>query len=482
MPTINVATAAGAPRLNGASTEELDFEYKVATQEFVRSEIDPVPGSGVTRGVWYFKDNAYAFRDDELGLTCKMFKATESGWVEVVTGVTLSPGGVYEFVNYNFLGHSGSLKMYGVDGVNKGFQFDGTTFTQISTGMTIDTPNHLFAHKKHLFFSFLGGSVQHSSLGTPLVWSPITGAAELAMGDECTGFELGSIDALTIFTRNNTKILYGTSVADWNLTDFSSESGAVAGSIQRLGKPVYLDDRGLTTLGTVQAYGDFKSNSISKKMDKILNSLRGKLITSIRVRDKDQYRLYFNDNTIMTFTFVEGKLKGIMRQDYGITVRTACSSETSDGSEIMFFGCDTGFIYKIDSGPNFDGEVVNAWVRPAFNHFKSPENFKRFFKIVLEIDANEENQLFFIPSFDYGGVDTPVAIEGEVNVSGGGGFWDAAIWEDFFYDAQVISTAFGYLTGIGKNFSLYIRSAGQYETPHVLQGVIIHHSVKGLSK
>ena len=88
-------------------------------------------------------------------------------------------------------------------------------------------------------------------------------------------------------------------------------------------------------------------------------------------------------------------------------------------------------------------KIVDAYIRPAYNSFKSPEHIKRFTKIVLEIDANEENELFFVPSYDYaGGVDAP---EGIIDIVGGGGFWDEAIWEDFYYDTQVISTAYGYL-------------------------------------
>jgi hypothetical protein len=182
----------------------------------------------------------------------------------------------------------------------------------------------------------------------------------------------------------------------------------------------------------------------------------------------------------MTFTFVENKLKGVTRQDYDKPVLCCCSSENSLGEEIMFFGSDDGYVYQIDKGPSFDGQLVDAWIRPVFNHFKSPENNKRFFKVVLEIEAYEQTQLYYIPTFNYGA--DPTAEEGTIDVTGGGGFWDVANWGEFYYDTQVISTAYGYLTGVGKNFSLYIRSAETYETPHIIQGAIVHYSVKGLVK
>ena len=50
---------------------------------------------------------------------------------------TLVAGGKFEFVNYNFGGHVSTKKMYGVDGVSPAFEYDGTVFTPIPTGMTI---------------------------------------------------------------------------------------------------------------------------------------------------------------------------------------------------------------------------------------------------------------------------------------------------------------------------------------------------------
>ena len=137
---------------------------------------------------------------------------------------TLEPGGKYEFVTYNFTGTSGGIAMYGVNKVGKGFSYDGTAFIKINTGMITDVPEHIIAHKNHLFFSFPGGSVQHSSIRAPLQWSPITGAAEIALGDEVSGFSMEVKEVMSIFTRNDTYMLYGSSSADWQLNRFHQGS------------------------------------------------------------------------------------------------------------------------------------------------------------------------------------------------------------------------------------------------------------------
>jgi hypothetical protein len=479
----SIGTSSDDPYLRGADTDDLDSEYQAAAIEYTRDQISALPGSGATRGVWMYKGVVYAFRDNVAGTECVMYKATSTGW-EVVTTPTLVAGGHYEFINFNFYGNAGSLKMYGVDGKNKGFEFDGTTFTQISTGMTTDTPIHVIAHKNHLFYAFAGGSIQHSSIGDPTTWSPILGASELAIGQECTGFVSVPGESLAIFGRNTKLILYGSSTADWTLSTYDDEAGAIEWSLQRFRYPMFLDDRGVTNLETSQSYGDFKANTFSQKVQSLITTLTPKLVASLRVREKDQYRLFFDDGRSLTFGFDGSKIIGTTVVNYGIPVLVTASVEDTSGKEVLLFGCSDGYVYKIDSGTSFDGKEVEAWLRPVFNHFGSPENKKRFFKAVLEIDADQPMDLTFIPEFGYGNSDLPSAVEGSVSVDGGGGMWGGleTFWRDFYWDAQLVSTAEGHIDGVGSNLSLFIRSVGTYEKPHTIHGVVIHYSIRGRNR
>ena len=99
------------------------------------------------------------------------------------------PGGRLELCVYNFTGRAGAQRIYGSDGVNRGFEFDGDVLVPIKTGMAVDKPVHCVAHKNHLFFSF-AGSVQNSSIAEPFRWSAVTGAGEIAAGDVVTGFKV----------------------------------------------------------------------------------------------------------------------------------------------------------------------------------------------------------------------------------------------------------------------------------------------------
>ena len=204
-------------------------------------------------------------------------------------------GGYYEFINYNFYGLSYSKTMYGVNGVGQGFSFDGSDVIFIDTGTSVDTPSKIYAHAKQLFFAFPGGSVQHSAPGEPYIFSAILGSSEIAIGEECTGFATVPGESLAIFGRNNISILYGTGVADWKLSTYSTDSGAINNSVQSLDIPFFMDDQGMKKLATSMNYGDFNVDTLSDKMKPYLKTKLGNLSCSVKVRNKEQYRIFLDN-------------------------------------------------------------------------------------------------------------------------------------------------------------------------------------------
>ncbi len=478
-----IATASASMMERGAPTDDLDLEYRIASIECCRNAVQPLPGHGPVRGVWMYNGIMYAFRDNELATECNMFSSTSTGW-ELVSTPTLQAGGRYEFINYNFKASTGLYKMYGVDGVNKGFEFDGTTYTEITTGMTLDAPQHLIAHKMHLFYSFAKGSVQHSAPGDPATWSVVVGAGEIGIGQECSGFVGVPGEALAIYGRNATWILSGTSALSWAMNTFDNEAGAIEWTLQGFKYPVYLDDRGITNMQAVQAFGDFKTNTLSPKIERLVGKLTPAVISSVKVRNKNQYRIFFENNQGLVLTLDGTKCIGATILDYGMPVRCTASVEDGNGNEVVLFGSDDGYVYRMDSGTSFDGEAVQAWLRPAFNHFGTPENNKRFFKATIEIEAPAPTDVYFLPIFTYGSTYVPSAIEGTLDIQGGGAMWDAidSYWRDFYWDSQLIDTAECHIDGSGRNMSMFIRSAGTYEEPHNIQGMTIHFSQRGVSR
>lgn len=472
-------------RTKPSSLQLSDYSYVkedlYAAMEVARSAITPIPGSGPVRGVWYFKDTAYGFRDNSAGDECIMYKSTASGWVAVSTP-TLLPGGRYEFVNANFLALTTTKAFYGCDGKNKAFSFDGTTFTQITTLWTPDTPVHIAEFKKHLFVQFADGEVRFSAIGNPNDWTTLLGAGEFGLSDAGVGMTVISGGALVLFTRNQRSMVQGSSSADFAQTTLSIDSGAIEWTTQTVGIPMFLDDLGITCLQPTNTFGDLKSSTISSKYRTLMDNYKNKVVGSMRVSNKDQYRLFFDGGFAIFVTLKSGKVSGSALVSYGKNFTCCCSSEDSAGNELLFCGDDEGYVYQMDSGNSFNGGSVDAWIRLPYYHYKTPSYRKKFDKIEVELNARESFQLFVLPDFSYGSPDFPAHQERQFNVDGGGGAFDTSYWGHFYWDGQMVNTAFAYIAGIGTNLSVYLRSNNTYEDIHTLQGLVVHFIKLGATR
>ncbi len=411
----------------------------------------------------------------------------------VLTAVTLPIGGKYEFRNYNFGGSIATYSMWGVNTVGRGFRYDGTDFTHIHvTGLTdaLDKPEHLHAHKKQLFFSFLA-SLQHSGVGTPMIWNAIFGAGEIATGDVITGLRDQPGDILGVFNRNRTYLLYGDDVNNWDFVNYSLERGAIEYSMQDLGWSFYADDRGIQNLSQTAAYGDLKIASISERIDPLFQVQKGLIVDSIRIKAKNQYRLFWSDKTgILMRWDNNASSRGGMRHKfmpfaYLHTVESICAEEDTDGFERTFFGSDDGFVYEAEKGESFDGANITYFLRTAFCHCKTPRQKKRFHKATLQVDGTDRPPLTFSPEFSYGALDQPPPSvfdfpEGTFNI--GGGIWDTDFWGQFIWGGQLVGEAQAYIDGQGINVSLLIQGASNFERQHTLQSMTYNFSMRGLKR
>ena len=528
-----VSTSTAGAR--GASTTALDTTYYRAAVAATRADIAAVTGSGDILGVHYYNNVAYAFRNNAAGTAAVMFKSSTSGWTAVdlgyllnfdtgsvtftagdtvtggatghtadvmavvvtsgtwaggnaagylvihnptgvfqnnealtsaagvavadgtATAITLTASGRYEFVNYNFGGHASTLKMYGCDGKNEAFEFDGTSYVPLTTGMTTDTPEHIIAHKKHLFLSFSGGSVQHSTIGNPYEWSAVTGASEIGLGVEITGFSKIAGDLLAVFGLNAISIISGSAASGddaWVVKSFSQQVGAIEWSLQNLFQPIFMTATGLMAMGAVEAYGDFEADSLSEIIEPFFTSYtRGDFTASIKVRTKGQYRIFFDDNTGLNLTFNGTKVMGLTRLAYAHKVACTCSELDNSGNEVLLFGSEDGYVFRLDKGTSFDGEAINALFKTSINTIGYPENKKRFFKLVLERnDLLEEAE------------------------------WDLGTWDNFKWDEENEERDESYLDETGTGYDYVYVSSSAYLEQFVIQGIILHYSIGGLSR
>ena len=128
------------------------------------------------------------------------------------SAITLLPGGRLETVEASIIGNTTLPRIYGADGVNPAWEFDGTSLVPIHTGMTTDTPKHIAAHKDRLWLSH-GASLQYSGLADPYAWTLVLGAGEINAGGKpptCFPSQDRIRRRLAVITKNGTKFFYGT--------------------------------------------------------------------------------------------------------------------------------------------------------------------------------------------------------------------------------------------------------------------------------
>lgn len=561
-----VAESTAVATENGASVAADHASFSLLAANEQRALIGAVPGTGPVLGVWLYKDNLYAWRNNAGGTAAVMHKATTSGWsavpmfkeiafttglvktaegavlhgttslakgtvkrivtrtgtwgsnaqgyvvIDVTSGtfqsgetlkltdaagavqmtsasvannIAFAPNGSFEFANYNFTGSTDTYRMYGCDGQNPAFEFDGTILAFIRTGMATDKPSHIAAHQNYLFLSFRG-SLQNSAIGDPYGWTLLAGSSEIGAGDDITALLPQPGDAnnasMSIFSNHSTRTLYGVTASSWKLVTDSPTTGAAAKTAQFIGAAYALAERGVQQIRTTMAFGDFQYATITGQIQPTINSLRGTAVASTVYKERNQYRIFYSNGTALAITMSGADPIGSMVVRYSKPPVCYCTGAKSDGREYSWFGASDGYVYQDNVGTSFDGDPIEAWIRLPFHHFGSPRHIKTFRKASLDITSGGFTGFSFSHEL-YGGdhsVDVSVIVDDTLD--GRGGYWDQFNWDEFSWDsAAVLHPAYD-LYGSERNISLLFYSNSAIYSPHSIQGVHFDYSTRRLAR
>lgn len=554
--SVVVAHSYGIAVTFGASTPKLNAYYKSLAANYQRDFISEVPGSCPVRGVWVYKDNVYAFRDAEDGLSGAMYRASNTGWVQIAmqyeiafangnidvalgtltrsgvtatilkvivetgtldsvvntgrliinvptggnftagaattsTGGTLTlsgaqsqiaipAGGRYEFVNYNFSGSFNSLNMYGVSGVGKAFEFDGTLYSPINTGLPEDKPTHLVAHVNYLFVSY-DSSVIRSSIANPFRFEAITGAAEYAAGEPITAIHpivgSNSGSAMVVLTKNKTLVIYGSTEADFQIVTFNDEAGASPYTVQAIGDVYMLDQLGVRQLSSSQNFGNFDDAQLSRIIRPWIISRISKGVASCVVRQKNQYRIYFSDKHALYLTFYNGKIIGMMPCRFSHTFNCVASKELlADGEEMIVAGGTDGFVYRLNKGTSFDGLPIDYNINLSFSYMRGPRVRKHWRKAVYELTGMSYGEIESTYEIGYTDPDINQGQGQMLEISFSPVAWDNFTWDSFYWDGRTLVPLEQKLYGTAENISLLLRGRSDQFEPFTINSVMIHHT------
>lgn len=550
----------------GAVSEANHLTYKNNAIAARRSAIAAVAGSGSVLGIGVANNVGYAVRNVADGTSATLYKATASGWTSVRTG--LYPGGSFKMIQANFSGSTTSIYLFGCDGKNRSWKFDGTTFSfmdpifgsqatstssnTVGTGaktfvvaqttrswatndtliiwstsnaanwmrgtvtsytsgtntlvMNItstggsgtitdwevgksdfsDKPYDMLAHRDHMFLSYPYGQLQTSDLGNPMTYT--TSSLLFGMGDELAGLVSIRGGVLAVYCNNKLELIEGSTKSTWARQINSNSSGAKLGTVQEIAQTVMsLDIGGLSSLQATLNYGSFEQSTMSRYVKPYMDLLYDNVIGSRVVRAKNQYRIYTSSGEFAIVTLLTPNAIvtpddiSITRGSYGKTISAIGYGEIS-GDEYLFFGDSDGYVYRENVGASFDGEIISSVIRTPFLSLKSPSNKKRFRKIVLEIDAAQQTNIYFRQLFDYADGNYATAVTGTAVAYGGGGQWNSDDWNNFSWSLPVQTQAEANIDGVGRNMGILFWHESATDDPFNLQGLLIHHSTIGMTR
>ena len=322
--------------------------------------------TGATRGASSSTEAAYLVDD-----------IISTGWTKIDEARTSA--NPYTFTKYNF---SGSDKIAIADGQNYAASYDGTTYTLLNgsigsgSGTAPTATESIFAFRNHMFFA--KSSSEELFFSAPFAendFTPANGAGSIRVNDKIVGLMVFR-EKLFIFCKNSIYVLSGSSVTDFVVEPVTRDIGCLDKfSIQEVGGDlIYLAPDGLRTIAGTDKIDDVELGTISKAIQERVEEIGFDNLTSVVVREKSQYRLFFpktagNENN-------QSGILGTMKQDNQGQVGfqwadivglkpSSTDSEYIGQIEVVLHGAYDGFVYQQENGNTFAGTSMEALYRSA---------------------------------------------------------------------------------------------------------------------
>lgn len=376
--------------LNVEAGEEGGYQRLAGFAKYSSAE---VTGSGPILGAFVFNNGVIACRNDAF------YFGTGGAWSSNLAPSARTNAGYYKSDKYTW---GTTERIVLVDGVNKPVKYDGTTATDLTNAQAGATCVKEF--KNHLFIG-VGGTLYYSSPNDDTDWSGGSGGGNIVIGD--------NINALGIWRDNLYAFCTGSihKVTGNNNNDFAEDPvteimGCEHGHTLKevAGDLFFLSNDGIRTISGTEESGDVALESVSKKLKSTVKGIHTNfdngIITSILVSSKGQYRLFGSDSALATQPDING-VNVCITEDLqeqtalaifklaGIDVTTG-DSDFADGLELVVHGSSgSGYIYKQETGDNFDGANIEAFIQLPYLVFDDPMFRKTIHRMTVHANAGE---------------------------------------------------------------------------------------------
>lgn len=383
--------------------------------------------------------------------------------------IVLTAGGRWELKPYNFSGGL-TMRLYGADGVNDLIEFDGQVLVPIPVAGMAKKPRFVELHQQQLWASF-DTSIQHSGVQDPYQWTVLSGGAELAMGDTVTGIKSVSGSAteaaLLITSKDKSAAIYGDPTG-YRIDTLSTEVGAAPWTLQEIGKVIALDSAGMRDFTPTQAFGNFKSQTITDHIKRRAEGLAAR--ASVLSKATGRYRLFLTDGRMLSGA--PGKRWSWMFSTLPWGVNVACEGEM-DGRTRVFLGCDDGYVREMDAGRSLDGAPMEYWAKYPFSALRKPGWKKKGAHITAEVSGASYGTLKATVEVDYGNPDRLESQVERADIPPPASAWDIGNWDTGVWDGQVGQQVKFRLRWAGENVSVTLFGESAQELPHEVDSVCI---------
>lgn len=362
---------------------------------FIKADDNQLSGSGVIRGLLRYKTNIYAARGTTL------YKSAGSGWTSVST--SLGGTGKVRFAKYNF---DGNEKFIVVDGLNKPFTYDNSTFTSLTKAPSaVEGADFVTVFKNAIFIAngtklvytegYADLDSQQKDSGVSSLFNLAEGAGDIDVGGVITDLIVFR-EQLIIFTQDSIKRLVGNSFSDFVLQPISDDLGAIeTDTAQEVGGDImFLGPDGLRLLGATEKIGDFGLSVVSKSIQSEITNVvsNSNSFSSLVIREKSQYRIFGFDENISSESALGILGTQLLESSQMAWAETrgikayVTYSEYDGGEEFIYFANNDGYVYRLERGRQFDGTNIVSSFRTPYIAFQDPRVRKTFYKLFLYTD------------------------------------------------------------------------------------------------
>ena len=485
-------------------------------RELRRSQIQAVPGEGPVVWAGVHKNQLYAIRKDIGVSTYSLYVATNGeadgnpGWAAVTDGtsaITFDFGTEVSHIRvvegslafwpstspntpiilvYPIGGTNGNCYVIHMNDVSFWEADSITTITAAPTGAI----EAAVLFNNRIYVSYSPGHLMFTKLGEPDFTNDLGTAGEIFFSSAVTDLVSAPGDALVIFKETGISILKNIEAASANtnaivtVDTFSDHGSNLPGTAVRfMGTVINCNNRGISTLETTSAFGDFEANDIGSKVSSKYSDLKSSILSGVANQATNQYLVFTSSGKGLSLTFDDQKRvvgRGYFDLDFAINSVTYGFIQRLD-RECFIFGTQDGYVcIQHSAACSFDGDLLMTRLQTAFYHYGMPMVNKQFIKVVFEATAQKGTKVTFQALFDYGDSDVPSSESIAYYASGSGGIWGLDVWGQFNWVGKLAEIIEMYSLGYGYNMSLLVTTSSKIHQPHVLNNMSILYKQRNI--